>query len=120
MSNGLLVYIFLTGEKAFHAGMAYCQHGSVPSTLIFNFESLFIEFITGTGAVSLLFHLFPYGNDAQALQYVALTFHLFNFALFMAITVCAIARYVLFRQIWISMLHHPVQSLFIGPPFPKG
>ncbi|KAI5122464.1 hypothetical protein M0805_008775 [Coniferiporia weirii] len=69
---------------------------------------------TGTGAVASLFHIFPYDTDKAALQYTALSFELLNLLFFVVLTACGVARYMIFRGVWASMLRHPVQSLFLG------
>ncbi|TDL24281.1 hypothetical protein BD410DRAFT_115754 [Rickenella mellea] len=73
----------------------------------------------GTGAISILFHIFPYGSKTQAMQIIALSFLILNFALFIIITTCAVTRYLWFRSLWSAMIQHPVQSLYLGS-FPMG
>ena len=53
------------------------------------------------------------------MQYVALFFLILNIALFILLTACGVTRYTMFRNIWRTMIHHPVQSLSLGC-FPMG
>ncbi|KAL5523957.1 hypothetical protein ACEPAG_8130 [Sanghuangporus baumii] len=73
----------------------------------------------GTGAISALFHVFPYGSEHRGMQIAALFFLILNLAFFVILTICAFARYTIYRGIWSSMIHHPVQSLYLGC-FPMG
>ncbi|KAI5120976.1 hypothetical protein M0805_006648 [Coniferiporia weirii] len=73
----------------------------------------------GTGAISILFHNFPYGTTNRGMQIVAFFFLMLNFALFIIITGFGVTRYTTFRGLWASMLRHPVASLYIGC-FPMG
>ncbi|EJC97931.1 uncharacterized protein FOMMEDRAFT_129830 [Fomitiporia mediterranea MF3/22] len=68
----------------------------------------------GTGAITILFHSFPYGTNNLALQSVALAFLILNLIFFTVITTLTILRYVLFRGMWMAMLRHPTQSQFLG------
>ncbi|KAI5120292.1 hypothetical protein M0805_005798 [Coniferiporia weirii] len=68
----------------------------------------------GTGAISALFHVFPYGSNTLGMQVIAFFFLLLNLVFFVLLTLCAIARYVVYRGIWSTMIHHPVQSLYLG------
>ncbi|KAH8119506.1 voltage-dependent anion channel [Phellopilus nigrolimitatus] len=73
----------------------------------------------GTGAISTLFHVFPYGSESRGMQTVAFFFLLLNLIFFVVLTLCGVARYTIFRGIWSSMIRHPVQSLYLGC-FPMG
>ncbi|PAV18997.1 c4-dicarboxylate transporter malic acid transport [Pyrrhoderma noxium] len=73
----------------------------------------------GTGAISALFHVFPYGSQNRVMQSIAFFFLLLNLLLFIILTLCAVARYTIYRGIWSSMIRHPVQSLYLGC-FPMG
>ncbi|KAH7888823.1 voltage-dependent anion channel, partial [Phlebopus sp. FC_14] len=73
----------------------------------------------GTGAISILFHSFPYGASSKPMQVITLAFFFFSLVLFVLFTALSAARYVLFRGIWQRMLRHPVQSLYLGT-FPMG
>ncbi|KAH7923732.1 hypothetical protein BV22DRAFT_1014841 [Leucogyrophana mollusca] len=74
---------------------------------------------TGTGAISILFHNYPYANDSTAMKALTMIFFFFNLGLFMLFTAISAARYILFPDIWPRMIRHPVQSLYLGT-FPMG
>ncbi|KAI9445675.1 voltage-dependent anion channel [Lactarius psammicola] len=73
----------------------------------------------GTGAVSLLFSVFPYWNGSQALRLLSTVFFFLNLLLFVLFCVVSAARYWRFPGMWTAVLRHPVQSLFLGT-FPMG
>ncbi|KAH8119498.1 voltage-dependent anion channel [Phellopilus nigrolimitatus] len=73
----------------------------------------------GTGAISILFHNFPYGTTTRGMQSIAFFFLLLNLALFIILTIVGATRYTAFRNIWATMIHHPVASLYLGT-FPMG
>ncbi|KAG9002512.1 Plasma membrane sulfite pump involved in sulfite metabolism, partial [Tulasnella sp. 427] len=69
----------------------------------------------GVGVHISLFHNFPFNGGHQlALDVIATIFLVFNVVLFIAMVAMTIARYSMFPQIWGLMIHHPVQSLFLG------
>lgn len=70
--------------------------------------------IMGTGATSALVHAFPYGHQSLTIKIVTLTIFFLNIIIFVLFTGAAIARYTMFPDIWVKMIHHPTQSLFIG------
>jgi len=53
------------------------------------------------------------------MQITSLAFMFLNLVLFLLFSVITIARYCLFPNVWRFMIHHPVQSLYIGT-FPMG
>lgn len=53
------------------------------------------------------------------MQITALFFLILNIVFFVVLTLCAFARYTIYRGIWSSMIRHPVQSLYLGC-FPMG
>lgn len=71
----------------------------------------------GTGIVSILIHNLPY--NAAWLQYASYVFFALNVALFVTFTGMTIVRYTLYPEIWVAMINHPGQSLFLGT-FPMG
>jgi tellurite resistance protein TehA-like permease len=71
----------------------------------------------GTGIVSILLHNLPY-NGAW-LQYISYVFFALNIALFTVFLVISVLRYTLYPEIWVAMIAHPGQSLFLGC-FPMG
>ena len=96
--------------------MARCEHGyaTIPYKYLYTTKPQ-----TGTGAISALFHVFPYGSQNRVMQSIAFFFLLLNLLLFIILTLCAVARYTIYRGIWSSMIRHPVQSLYLGC-FPMG
>lgn len=68
----------------------------------------------GTGATSALVHAFPYGQGSSAIKFVTLSIFFLNIILFVLITGATIARYIMFPGIWLKMIRHPAQSLFMG------
>jgi tellurite resistance protein TehA-like permease len=68
----------------------------------------------GTGATSALVHAFPYGKGSPAVKVVTLTIFFLNIILFVLFTGVTIARYIMFPGIWLKMIRHPAQSLFMG------
>lgn len=73
----------------------------------------------GTGVIGALFHSFPYGGESRVMNGFALAFFFLNIILFIIFLVLSTACYIMFPRIWGSMLHHPVQSLYLGC-FPMG
>lgn len=71
----------------------------------------------GTGIVSILIHNLPY--NAAWLLYVSYLFFALNITLFIIFTAMTIIRYTLYPEIWVAMINHPGQSLFLGT-FPMG
>ncbi|KAF5393523.1 hypothetical protein D9757_000577 [Collybiopsis confluens] len=73
----------------------------------------------GTGSISLLFYAFPYKTGSEAFIIWTLIFFFLNLTLFIVFCVITLARYVMFPEIWGTMIRHPSQSLFTGT-FPMG
>jgi len=73
----------------------------------------------GTGAVSILFAVFPYGDQSGACRILSTAFFCLNLLLFVLFTVISIIRYTRFPDIWSTMIRHPVESLYLGT-FPMG
>lgn len=71
----------------------------------------------GTGIVSILLHNLPY--NGVWLSWISILLFGLNVVLFCLFLLLSILRYTLYPQIWVAMLHHPVQSLFLGT-FPMG
>jgi tellurite resistance protein TehA-like permease len=68
----------------------------------------------GTGVISALAALFPYGQGSVFLKAIVLLFFSINLALFIFVSTCTILRYYWFPEVWPLMLRHPAQSLFVG------
>ncbi|TFK54332.1 hypothetical protein OE88DRAFT_1733002 [Heliocybe sulcata] len=75
--------------------------------------------IMGTGVLSGLANSFPFGTGSTVLKFFFMLFFWINFLLFIIISGCTIARYVMFPEVWSIMLRHPAQSMFMGA-FPMG
>lgn len=73
----------------------------------------------GTGAVSLLFSVFPYWTGSHALRALSTAFFVLNLLLFVLFCGASAARYWCFPGVWRAMLRHPVQGLYVGT-FPMG
>ncbi|KAG1751529.1 voltage-dependent anion channel [Suillus paluster] len=84
-----------------------------------NFTWAWHTVIMGTGATSALVHAFPYGNGSPAIKVATLIIFFLNLLLFVFFTGATIARYVMFPDIWLKMIRHPTQGLFMGA-FPMG
>lgn len=69
---------------------------------------------TGTGAVSILWHNYPYANDSRTFSVFTYIFFFLNLTLFVVFNTLSLARYVLFPETWSIMIRHPVQSLYLG------
>ncbi|KAG8906706.1 Plasma membrane sulfite pump involved in sulfite metabolism [Tulasnella sp. 403] len=69
----------------------------------------------GFGVQITLFRLFPYdGGHRKVLDWFSTAFLIMNIILFLTLTALTVARYVLFPQLWRTMIHDPVQSMFLG------
>ncbi|KAI9752117.1 MAG: hypothetical protein M4579_005755 [Chaenotheca gracillima] len=66
----------------------------------------------GTGIVSILLHQLPY--NANWLYWISVGIFGLNVVLFVLFLFISILRYTLYPKIWSAMMHHPVQSLFLG------
>lgn len=81
--------------------------------------NLFANRAVGTGALSVLFHNFPYADDSATMKIFATIFFFLNLVLFVLFNIITISRFIFFPDIWSLMVHHPVQSLFLGT-YPMG
>lgn len=68
----------------------------------------------GTGAISILFHNYPYDNQSMPFKTFTYIFFFLNLTLFITFSVLTITRYTLFPDVWGIMLRHPIQSLYLG------
>lgn len=71
----------------------------------------------GTGITSILLHNLPY--NGSWLQYISYILFALNVLLFVVFLIISILRYTLYPDIWLLMVRHPAQSLFLGT-FPMG
>jgi len=65
----------------------------------------------GTGIVAILLHQLPY--QFRGLQAISLIFFFLNILIFIALSLFSLLRYILWPEITLLMLRHPVQSLFL-------
>jgi tellurite resistance protein TehA-like permease len=70
-----------------------------------------------TGVTSILFHQVPY--HARWLDIISDIFFALNVALFLLFTVMSCLRYTMYPRLFLAVLHHPHQSLFLAT-FPIG
>ncbi|KAH9054058.1 voltage-dependent anion channel-domain-containing protein [Lactarius deliciosus] len=91
-------------------GVADCIRHFTPSWFAVNM---------GTGAVSLLFSVFPYWAGSHALRALSTAFFFLNLLLFVLFCGASAVRYWCFPGVWRAMLRHPVQGLYVGT-FPMG
>ena len=71
----------------------------------------------GTGIVSILLHNLPY--NGTWLYWISVVIFALNVALFILFLFVSLLRYMLYPEIWVVMIQHPTQSLFLGT-FPMG
>jgi tellurite resistance protein TehA-like permease len=71
----------------------------------------------GTGIVSVLLHNLPYRG--AWLYWISVAIFALNVLLFIAFSAISVLRYTLYPEIFITMIRHPAQSLFVGT-FPMG
>ena len=73
--------------------------------------------VMGTGVVSVLLHNLPY--NGTWLYWISVIIFALNVILFISFLFISILRYTIYPEIWVAMIRHPAQSLFIGT-FPVG
>jgi len=66
----------------------------------------------GTGITSVLLHQLPY--QFNGLREISMAIYFLNILLFTIFLLVSIARYVIWPQVFKTMLFHPQQSLFLG------
>ncbi|KAI6113240.1 voltage-dependent anion channel [Pisolithus croceorrhizus] len=87
--------------------------------VIRHFTPAWFTITMGTGSIAVICHSFPYNTQSPVATYLALAFFFLDLALFLLFTAISLARYTLYPNIWHRMIHHPVQSLYLGT-FPMG
>ncbi|KAH8083777.1 voltage-dependent anion channel [Cristinia sonorae] len=88
--------------------------GKSLSDCVRHFTPAWFAVIMGTGAISILFHAFPFGRGSEAMNIFSAIFFFLNLLLFVLFNILTAARYAMFPHIWPIMLRHPVQSLYLG------
>ncbi|KAH9895128.1 voltage-dependent anion channel-domain-containing protein [Cubamyces lactineus] len=84
-----------------------------------HFTPAWFAAIMGTGSISILFNNSPYARDSPTMEALTYFFFFLNLVLFVIFNALTLARYIMFPDIWSMMIHHPIQSLFIGA-YPMG
>ena len=86
-------------------------------SVVRNFTPSWFSVNMGTGITSILLHNLPY--NGRWLQYISYILFALNVLLFVIFLTISALRYCLYPKIWISMVRHPAQCLFLGT-FPMG
>ena len=71
----------------------------------------------GTGILSILLHNLPYSGIW--LYWIPVLIFCTNVLLFLVFLFVSVLRYTMWPDIWLAMIKHPAQSLFMGT-FPMG
>ncbi|KAJ5782083.1 malate permease [Penicillium paradoxum] len=77
-----------------------------------NFTPSWFAVTMGTGIVSILLHNLPY--NGVWLYWISVVIFVFNVLLFATGSILTTLRYSLYPEIFLAMIQHPVQSMFIG------
>jgi tellurite resistance protein TehA-like permease len=80
--------------------------------IVLHFTPSWFAVTMGTGIVSILLFDLPY--NARWIYWISVVVYCFNIALFVAFTAISVLRYTIHKGIFVAMLKHPVQSLFLG------
>ncbi|KAJ2922719.1 hypothetical protein H1R20_g14347, partial [Candolleomyces eurysporus] len=89
------------------------------STLSLKAHPALFAVIMGTGSVSNLLHVFPYGKGSNGLMIASLAFFFLNLILFCIFFFLALAKYVMHPDRWKAVIDSPVTSPYLGT-FPMG
>ncbi|RXW21300.1 hypothetical protein EST38_g4558 [Candolleomyces aberdarensis] len=89
------------------------------STLSLKAHPALFAVIMGTGSVSNLLHIFPYGKGSRGLMIASLAFFFLNLILFCIFFFLALAKYVMHPDRWKAVIYSPVTSPYLGT-FPMG
>ncbi|CZR67840.1 related to malic acid transport protein [Phialocephala subalpina] len=85
--------------------------------IVRNFTPSWFSVTMGTGIVSILLYNLPY--NGEWLYWLSVGIFVLNVVLFVVFFLISLLRYVLYPEIFIAMIRHPGQSLFVGT-FPMG
>ena len=85
--------------------------------IVLNFTPSWFSVIMGTGITSILIHNLPY--NGRWLYWISVGIFALNTLLFVVFLGISVLRYIMYRGLFMYMIRHPVQSLFIGT-FPMG
>ncbi|PPR07411.1 hypothetical protein CVT26_013727 [Gymnopilus dilepis] len=86
----------------------------LPQILVRRATPALFAIIMGTGAISVLFTIFPYTHGSSPMITLSLIIFFTNLFLFTFFSVLVIAKYVHYPQKWSSLLKNPVTSLYCG------
>ncbi|TPX06955.1 uncharacterized protein E0L32_011100 [Thyridium curvatum] len=89
-----------------------CKENTGWRRIVRNFTPSWFSVNMGTGIVSVLLHNLPY--NAYWIQVISYIFFALNIVLFTVFFAITVARYLLYPEIFVVMLKHPAQSLFLG------
>ncbi|KAG8748996.1 Plasma membrane sulfite pump involved in sulfite metabolism [Serendipita sp. 396] len=78
-----------------------------------HFNPSWFAAVMGTGVIGILIFNLPFGDQGIRTT-IASVFLILNIILFLIFLLASIARYALFPQLWMLMIHEPIQSLFLG------
>ncbi|KAF2671206.1 hypothetical protein BT63DRAFT_423425 [Microthyrium microscopicum] len=85
--------------------------------IIRNFTPSWFIITMSTGVIAILLHQVPY--HAYWLDIISYIFFVLNIVLFLLFTVVSCTRYILYPRLFLSVLRHPHQSLFLAT-YPVG
>jgi uncharacterized membrane protein YcjF (UPF0283 family) len=80
--------------------------------IVLNFTPSWFAVTMGTGIVSILLFDLPY--NGRWIYWISVVVYCLNIALFVIFTAISVLRYTIHKGLFVAMLRHPVQSLFIG------
>ncbi|KAF9886446.1 hypothetical protein FE257_011478 [Aspergillus nanangensis] len=85
--------------------------------IVRNFTPSWFSVTMGTGIVSILLNTLPY--NGIWLYWISVVVFALNVILFTVGCLISVLRYTLYPEIFLLMIKHPVQSMFLGT-FPMG
>ena len=80
--------------------------------IVLNFTPSWFAVTMGTGIVSILLFDLPY--NARWIYWISVVVYCLNIVLFVTFTGISTLRYTYYKGLFLAMLEHPVQSLFLG------
>ncbi|KAL6807883.1 voltage-dependent anion channel domain-containing protein [Trichoderma sp. SZMC 28013] len=94
-----------------------CKNNRGWRKIVRNFTPSWFAVNMGTGIVSILLFNLPW--NGYWLHVISYIFFSLNILLFTIFCIISLLRYTLYPEIWMAMISHPAQSLFLGC-FPMG
>lgn len=110
--NGISQYAVQDLEIQVHK-----RHNHGWRKIVLNFTPSWFSVNMGTGITSILLHNLPY--NGRWLYWISVAIYCLNILLFMIFLAISVLRYFMYKGLFMSMIGHPVQSLFVGT-FPMG